>query len=108
MTVENSLDTLQAPPSPGQAGVDVQTRAASLTNQLIQAQSALYTAHFNMTTIWITYLNTRDQLFRDMELMPLDSRGVWIDDVATCQCDPGSSERPSGTNGTGPAPQRLP
>jgi hypothetical protein len=111
MTVENALDTLQAPPTPlgaGQAGPDVATRAASLTQQLISAQNSLFTAHFTMTTIWITYLNTRDQLFRDMELMPLDSRGVWIDDVATCQCDPASSERPSGSNGTGPAPQRLP
>jgi hypothetical protein len=41
-----------------------------------------------MTMIWITYLNTRDQLYRDMELMPLDYRGVWIDNVATCECPP--------------------
>jgi hypothetical protein len=106
MTVENALDTLQAPPTPvaaGQAGLDVATRAASLTNQLIQAQSALYNAHFSMTSIWITYLNTRDQLYRDMELMPLDSRGVWIDDVASCQCVPGES---SANTGKGNADQR--
>jgi hypothetical protein len=107
MTVENALDTLQAPPSPGQAGLDVATRAASLTQQLIGAQNSLYQAHFTMTTIWINYLNTRDQLYRDMELMPLDSRGVWIDDVATCQCD-SVSDQPSGTSGNGTAGQRLP
>jgi hypothetical protein len=111
MTVENALDTLQAPPTPlgaGQAGPDVATRAASLTSQLISAQNSLYQANFTMTTIWISYLNTRDQLYRDMELMPLDSRGVWIDDVATCQCDPGIAERPSGASGNGTTDQRLP
>lgn len=91
MTVENSLDTLQAPlaPSPaGQGATDTSTRAAALTNQLINAQNSLYNAQFTMTSIWITYLNTRLQLYRDMELMPLDERGVWIDNVETCECPP--------------------
>jgi hypothetical protein len=101
LTVENSLDTLQAPNPPvgaGQTAPDTATRAASLTAQLISAQSNLYRAHFNMTTYWITYLNERDQLYRDMELMPLDPRGVWIDDTATCQC-------PASAGGTGPQGQ---
>jgi hypothetical protein len=85
LTVENSLDTFQAPPQPvlaGQQPADNSTRAAALTTQLINAQTSLYNAQFAMTTIWITYLNTRLDLYRDMELMPLDFRGVWIDDVA--------------------------
>jgi outer membrane protein TolC len=86
LTVENSLDTFRAPASPVGPQSDPATRAASLTNQLIQAQTNLYNAQFAMTTIWITYLNTRLQLYRDMELMPLDYRGVWIDDVAKCEC----------------------
>jgi hypothetical protein len=86
LTVENSLDTLQAPPSLLQANTDTATRAASLTNQLINAQTNLYNALFKMTTIWITYLNTRDQLYRDMELMPLDERGNWIDKTEECEC----------------------
>jgi hypothetical protein len=98
MTVENSLDTFQAPPAPvpaGQLGADVQTRAAALTTQLINAQSSLYRAQFAMTTIWITYLNTRLQLYRDMELMPLDYRGVWIDDIATRECPGGTGSSES-------------
>jgi outer membrane protein TolC len=91
MTVENSLDTFRAPPQPGVASSAA--TAAALTTQLINAQTSLYTAQFTMTTLWITYLNTRLQLYRDMELMPLDSRGVWIDDVAKSQC-PGAG--PSG------------
>jgi hypothetical protein len=113
MVVENSLDTLRAPPAPvtaGQAPPDTATRAAALTNQLINAQTSLYNAQFGMTTIWITYLNTRLQLYRDMELMPLDYRGVWIDNIANCECPPDTkeSENKSGSLETLPEPKELP
>jgi hypothetical protein len=104
LTVENSLDTLKAPPQGGAAAGDTATRAATLTNQLITAQTNLYNAQFAMTTIWITYLNTRLQLYRDMELMPLDYRGVWIDDIATRECaggTAGSSDSQSPCDGHG-------
>jgi hypothetical protein len=89
LTTENAKEQFFAPPgatAAGQGPVDTATRAAALTNQLLSAQQTLYNAQFAMTTIWITYLNTRLQLYRDMELMPLDGRGVWIDDVETCEC----------------------
>jgi hypothetical protein len=119
-TVENSLDTFQAPPAPlaaGQQAQDTATRAAALTNQLIMAQTSLYNAQFAMTTIWITYLNTRLQLYRDMELMPLDQRGVWIDEVGTCECPPGTGTsagraedagRSPGGGSSAPGAERLP
>jgi hypothetical protein len=121
--VESSLDTFQQPAAPlvaGQPPPDTATRAASLTNQLIMAQGNLYNAQFAMTTIWITYLNTRLQLYRDMELMPLDFRGVWTDDVATCECPDGRDRQPGAGpgksagercipgNAEGPRPERLP
>jgi hypothetical protein len=93
LVVENSLDTFQAPPAPvptGGQAPDIATRAATLTNQLLMAQANLYNAQFAMTTIWITYLNTRLQLYRDMELMPLDYRGVWIDEIDTRECPGGA------------------
>jgi outer membrane protein TolC len=96
LTVENSLDTFQAPSAPGTASTAAS--AFSLTNQLITAQQSLYQAQFTMTTIWINYLNTRLQLYRDMELMPLDFRGVWIDELAT----PESSEGGDRKQGAGP------
>jgi hypothetical protein len=116
LTVENSLDTLQAPPAPvtaGQGPVDTATRAASLTTQLINAQNNLYNAQFAMTTIWITYLNQRDQLYRDLELMPLDARGVWIDDIEKCQCPPSTKptdgdNAPATPAATPTTPQTLP
>jgi outer membrane protein TolC len=114
MTVENALDTFLAPPAPaaaGGAGVDTATRAASLTTQLINAQTQLYQAQTAMTTIWITYLNTRLQLYRDMELMQLDERGSWIDNVAECLCPPAqqatatAAPRPLANP---PAPETIP
>jgi outer membrane protein TolC len=117
MTVENALDTFRAPPQPG-AAFDAATRAASLTQQLLQAQQQLYQAQFTMTTIWINYLNTRLQLYRDMELMPLDYRGVWIDEVATRECPGGAAcgspqPSPAGAGGSqgasaGERPEQLP
>jgi hypothetical protein len=109
LTVENSLDTFQAPPQPvpsGQTPPDTATRAAALTNQLIQAQSALYTSQFAMTTIWITYLNTRLQLYRDMELMPLDYRGVWIDETDR-ECPTSDSAGKAGSDSSGSGGQRC-
>jgi hypothetical protein len=108
LTVENSLDTFQAPPAPlpaGQQPPDVATRAAALANQLITAQTNLYNAQFAMTTIWITYLNTRLQLYRDMELMPLDYRGVWIDEVdIQCPRSDATGNREPGAGCSGPQP----
>jgi hypothetical protein len=96
LQAENALDTFKAPSQPGVAATA--TTAAALTNQLITAQNLLYQAQFTMTSIWINYLNTRLQLYRDMELMPLDMRGVWIDDIATRECPGGAAGGSSGPN----------
>jgi outer membrane protein TolC len=102
LVVENSLDTFQAPLAPGQLNADPATRAASLTTQLINAQTSLFQAQTQMNTIWINYLNTRLQLYRDMELMPLDTRGVWIDDVANCECPDRDAGRSPGPGASQP------
>jgi hypothetical protein len=118
LQAENALDTFKAPAQPGVAATAA--NAAALTNQLITAQNSLYMAQFNMTTIWISYLNTRLQLYRDMELMPLDMRGVWIDDIATRECPGGAAGGSSGpkqpcdgdgrraSDGQRPEPKTLP
>jgi hypothetical protein len=116
LTVENSLDVFNQPPAPGLAPgpapapgaaggaagaggagaggggaptIDTATRAAALVNQLLSAQRGLPIAQNAVLTAWVNYLNTRYQLYRDLELMQLDNRGVWIDDVAD-QCDGGA------------------
>lgn len=91
-TVESSLDAFQAPPAPAGVGgqsQDTGARAASLTQQLLNAQNSLLQAQNQLLTVWVTYLTTRMQLYRDLELMPLDNRGVWIDDNTSCEYDAG-------------------
>jgi outer membrane protein TolC len=92
--VENSLDVLQAPPQPdvpvvgqapqpGSAAAQTQqaaANAAALTQQLLGAQSSLLAAQNGLYTTWVNYLIARMTLYRDIERLPLDLRGVWIDE----------------------------
>ncbi len=91
LTIDSSLESLEAPTAPaappGQSrssvGVD---GPAALTQQLLAAQRSLPTAQNLMLSTWINYLDQRLQLYRDLELMPLDERGVWIDEIKACDC----------------------
>jgi hypothetical protein len=61
---------------------------AALTNQLLGAQNSLLRAENGLYNTWLGILTARMSLYRDLGVMPLDSRGVWIDDPAAC-CPPG-------------------
>jgi Outer membrane efflux protein len=86
--VENSLDVLQAPPQPpggaaqpGQAAAQANAgNAAALTQQLLGAQSSLLRAQNALYQAWVQYLIARMTFYRDIERLPLDLRGVWIDE----------------------------
>jgi outer membrane protein TolC len=104
LTVENSLDTLKAPPGAA-AQQSTAAQAAALTTQLLNAQSRLPAAQNALLTVWINYQNTRLQLYRDLELIPLDARGVWTDDQSTRDCD-GPCQRPAPGAEGGPQPER--
>jgi hypothetical protein len=109
LTVENSLDTLRAPPGAG-ALQNTAAQAAALTSQLLSAQSKVPTAQNALLTVWINYLNSRLQLYRDLELMPLDARGVWIDEASSLDCDlsAGPCSAPGGRPAGGTPGERLP
>ncbi|MFQ3649048.1 MAG: TolC family protein [Gemmataceae bacterium] len=77
---------------------------AALTQQLLQAQNSLLGAINGLYSTWLNYLTTRMSLYRDLGVMPLDSRGVWIDDATTC-CPPTTQQHPSDDRG---APDLLP
>ncbi|HEX4591972.1 MAG TPA: hypothetical protein VH120_18705, partial [Gemmataceae bacterium] len=109
LTVENSLDTLRAPPGAG-AQQSTAGQAAALTQQLLSAQSRVPTAQNAILTVWINYLNSRLQLYRDLELMPLDPRGVWLDDASSHCCDPAADQHAAGGRpaAAGSAPDAQP
>lgn len=111
--VENSLNVLQAPPRVQQAGAAAGGGAggsdsgsqAALTQQLLNAVSRLLRAQNQLYSVYQSYLVTRFQLYRDLELMTFDRRGVWIDDAdsnagSRTECDPGA--------GANARPERLP
>lgn len=114
--VDNARSTLLAPPDPtsarGAAG-----EAAALTQQLLGAQRSLLQAQNNLYTAWLSYTSVRTNLYLDLELLPLDARGIWIDEPhlshpADCPPgldpgppDPGIGERPPDLR-TAPPPAR--
>jgi hypothetical protein len=92
------------------AGRPVAGDPAALTQQLLNTQSSLLNAQNNLYSSWIGYLTGRMFLFRDLGAMPLDSRGVWIDASASCDCNAPAStpaSQPDAGRGTG-GPERLP
>jgi hypothetical protein len=109
LNLDNALEQLSEPPAPGT--VATSERAAALTQQVLNFQSQLLNVQQDLYNLWINYLITRIQLYRDLELLPVDARGVWIDEFATCEQPnvDGSTEslgRP--TEERGAAPGLLP
>jgi hypothetical protein len=84
--VELSLERLLEPPRPaaggGAPGGD-QVAATTNTQQLLTAYNRLASAQSQLLNTWVQYQIARQQMYLDLELLPLDYRGVWIDEHAT-------------------------
>lgn len=104
--VDNARGTFVAPPDP--SARDTAGSVAALTQQLLEAQSSLLQAQNDLYTTWTNYLTARMELYLDVEILPLDARGNWIDEPAPTE--PAAS--PAGPPSPGPAPgpgvERLP
>lgn len=103
------LPGLVGPTAPAPVGGD----PAALTQQLLGTQNSLVGAQNSLYTTWLGFLTTRMSLYRDLGIMPLDNRGVWIDDAAKCKCDtpdttaqPGREQPADGRPGN--LPEQLP
>lgn len=111
LTIDSSLESLEAPTAPpappGQTASRGADGPAALTQQLLSAQRTLPTSQNALLTTWITYLDARLQLYRDLELMPLDARGVWIDEVRDCDCSLNADDPPKDKPELLPEPNRL-
>jgi hypothetical protein len=90
--LENSLEELRAPPAPG-AQRDAASSAAALTQQVVNAQNSVLRAQNSIYGTYVSYIRARMELYRDMELLRVDSRGVWIDEYASPP-ERSSSEQP--------------
>ena len=56
------------------------TTESSNTIVLLQALSNLLGAKNNLINNWVTYQTLRMSLFRDLDLMDIDSQGVWLNE----------------------------
>jgi len=126
MQVDQALQAFsqpQAPPTAGSevagligpvAGRPVIGDPAALTTQLLGVQGSLVTSQNDLYNTWIVYTIDRMDLYRDMGVMPLDNRGVWIDADATANnpannnCTPAGPQQPAGTPDQLPAPRPQP
>jgi hypothetical protein len=80
---------------------------AALTTQLLGVQGSLLSSQNDLYNTWIGFQISRVDLYRDMGVMPLDNRGVWIDADATANqsSDYGSD---AGQQPPANAPNQLP
>jgi outer membrane protein TolC len=78
-------EEFRKPAAPGD-DTEAAATAAALTRQLLDAQQSVPQAQDALFAAWIGYLTTRMAFYRDLELMRMDSRGVWIDEFATPDC----------------------
>ena len=62
----------------GQAGT---TNLGQTGINLLNALGALLTAQNNLIQIWVNYERNRINIYRDMDIMQIDERGLWIDPV---------------------------
>lgn len=117
--VDGAERDFYAPPSPDQSRQPSSSSNAALTNQLLQAQSRLVNAQNQIYTLWVDYLITRLQLYRDLEMMTLNQRGEWIDEFTTRETGDGAGpnqygdqwRHPQDSDGLPslqPVPERLP
>jgi hypothetical protein len=83
---------LVSPPGPAPTAGD----QAALTLQLINAQAALVGAQNDLFNQWLGYIQNRINLYRDMGLMPLDSRGLWDESVTYKSGAGHQNEEPAG------------
>lgn len=85
MTYDQAVERSLQPTTAGQGGGG----GSSSTNglQLIQALNSVLSAQNNLIQFWINYEVNRLNIHRDMGIMQLDERGVWIDDYYQKQFD---------------------
>jgi outer membrane protein TolC len=93
LQVDNSSEVFNAPPEAGRGGASA-GNAAALTRQLLDAQRSLPAAQNQLYTVWINYQISRLNLYRDLERMPLDGRGLWDDAHTACECPPNNTPAP--------------
>ncbi|HWA99525.1 MAG TPA: hypothetical protein VG713_13575 [Pirellulales bacterium] len=77
--VDKTLEDLSQPPEPVLPGQPAPQLAPTAALNLLTANSDLRNAQNNFMSVWMNYYSERMQLQRDLGIMQIDDRGMWID-----------------------------
>lgn len=114
--LESAQQTFVGARDPNQASRIANPNAAALTQQILSAQQNLLGTWNALYAAWVNYQLARLNLYRDLGIMYIDPRGVWIDELANCPPRPStpgnagasSSSQPGQQPEQLPTPQSLP
>jgi hypothetical protein len=77
--VDRSRDMLNQPPPAPQPGQPVTPLGPTAAMDLLTAMNDVRSAQNNLMSVWLVYEATRMRLARELGIMELDERGMWID-----------------------------
>ncbi len=78
--VDQTRETLSKPPESAAAGqVSVEQFGPTAALNLLTAMNDLQSSQNNFMSVWLNHYATRMVLMRELGLMELDERGIWID-----------------------------
>jgi hypothetical protein len=77
--VDQTREVLNEPPPPPQPGQPVVQLGPTAALNLLTALNDFQSSQNNFMSVWLNYYATRMRLVRELGIMQLDERGVWID-----------------------------
>ena len=74
--VDQTRQMLTKPPAPGQPAL----LSPTATQDLLSALAALRESQNNFMSVWLAYYSGRMTLMRDLGVMRIDDKGLWVDE----------------------------
>jgi len=78
--VDQTREALNRPVPPTAPGQAPQALGPTAAQNLLFALSDLRTTQNNLMSVWLNYSAERMRLYRELGIMRLDDRGIWIDE----------------------------
>lgn len=78
--VDKTLEDLNQPPEPVAPGQPAAQLSPTAALNLLTAISDLRNAQNNFMSVWLNYYSERAQFVRDLGVMKIDERGMWVDE----------------------------
>jgi hypothetical protein len=78
--VDQTREALNKPVPPSAPGAPPQALGPTAAQNLLFALSDLRNTQNNLMSVWLNYLAERMRLYRELGIMRIDDRGMWIDE----------------------------